>query len=167
MIIAWVRFAESLQQALDRCAPRNRDMSPELARLLILLPIVNAFCWFRIIGAVDRSLRREFGERGLDRGGSYEAIVGVAAGAIAIVATLALSTTPIFEDSPKIQGIVAGFGLLSGFVAVTLWAVYWTMISNLLTRLRNDEDRRNLDDFDDDDPPPRRSGPERIEDRYR
>jgi hypothetical protein len=167
-IVVWVRFVESLTQALNRCEPRFRAMNPDHVRFLHI-PVLNGYWWFRTVGAVAQSLRREFADRGIDRGGSYGITVGVATGAIGAVSVVSLGALIFLDQVPKIQGIVGSIGLVLGIVAVTLWAVYWTIISNYLTRLRNDDERRDdYDEFDEDyEPPPRRDGPERVEDRYR
>ena len=70
-IIVWAFFCRTVQNALNRVAPHNRLMQPDLA-WLYLLPVFNQIVWiFFIAVKVPNSLRNEFRERGHDDGSDY------------------------------------------------------------------------------------------------
>jgi hypothetical protein len=161
-----------MQRALKVGSSGSRDFAPESVWLL-LVPVVNLCWWFPTVLAVGRSLRREYAEQNMDRGGSYGVRIGFFTGAAAIASLVAIGSVLVREFVDKTfsdlaMGLWVG-GVVLGFASFTSWAIYWGTISNHMEELVDEDHRRRFRTAfrADDEDPRRQDDRNRIDDRYR
>jgi hypothetical protein len=160
-------YPVTLHRAMNRCAPRNRTMSPALVWLAIV-PILHFYWWFVIPVHLGKSLKNEFSDRDLDDGGHYGKRIGVAAAAACVAgivlywpAAIVLMGIPGWLDMPPgtwPAWLAASLGALmllsmpTFLASIVLWIVYWVKIAGYSRKLGADRGRGSRADSDEDRP---------------
>jgi ACS family hexuronate transporter-like MFS transporter len=106
-------FLLTLQRAVERCAPQNRELSPGQV-WLILIPLFNFVWQFILVSRIAKTLSREFASRGTppapvpdDYGRSF----GTAWCVLNVVS------------------FIPFVGILTGLAGFMCWIIYWVEIS--------------------------------------
>jgi len=147
-IVVAMLFFMTLIKALNRCAPGNRSMEPEMV-WLNLIPIFNLYWNFHTVNNVGDSLKREFADRDLDNGSDYGKSLGTIMLATEI-GSWVVSNVGNAADSPPVSLI----GSVLSLAGLVLFILYWVRIAGFSGQLKNDEnDRDDRDDRDFDDRP--------------
>lgn len=146
VIVAGVFFLLMLHRLLERCAPENRAMDPNLVWLMFV-PVFNLYWQFHIVRAVAKSLKKEYEARELPHSSNLPFSLGIAL-ASCVTTTVVLFWTAVglmiggADDFIGLNGLeLAGrivFGV-SAFIAVAtlvLWIVYWVKMSALSKELQ-------------------------------
>lgn len=108
-----IAYLLTLQRALERCAPRNRTVSPGKV-WLSLIPLFNIVWQFILVSRIAETLRREFDFRGVTQPASqddYGRGVGLAMCVLAVISFIPL------------------VGIPTGLAGCICWIVYWVKIS--------------------------------------
>jgi hypothetical protein len=115
-LIPAIFFNLTMQRALQRCSPENQVMTPG-AVWLLLIPLFNLVWAFIVVTQMAASLEREFNKRNIP----VEPFPGKSIGlawCIAAVCTL-----------------IPVLGILSAFVALVCWILYWAKIAGFSSTL--------------------------------
>jgi hypothetical protein len=148
-LLVYVFFLLTLQRALARCRPQNRDMEPG-AVWLNLIPIFNIVWQFITVARVSSSLTNEFRARGWHRNGEdYGQTIGITAFGLHIAV------------------IVPILGIVCWLAGLVCFIVYWVRVSGhgvqLASTPATDYYEDDEDEYDYD--APRRRGRRDRDDR--
>ena len=116
MLLPKIFYLITLQNALSRCRPESRTLSPGLVWLL-LVPLFGIIWHFFIVTGLSDSLTREFAARGTSMPGDQ----GRSAG-------LAMCILNVCAFIPYLGGLC----VLAGFVC---WILYWVRIAECSSQL--------------------------------
>jgi len=108
-----VLYLLTLQRALERCAPRNRTLSPGQV-WLSLIPLFNIFWQFILVTRIASSLRREFDSRQTAQPGQPDDY-GYGLG-------LAMCILSVTSFIPLI-------GIVCALASLVCWIAYWAKIA--------------------------------------
>lgn len=153
-------YVRTLQRALNKVSPHNRQMEPGMVWLLVV-PGFNIIWQFIVAFMLPGSLRREFCERGQDDGSNYgkslafsQAILSIAP----VLLILYLIATQIRYQNTRISLYPNYFTILLmlNMIFLVMFFRYWSKIasySNQLTlTIRENRDwESSFDEPSDDD----------------
>lgn len=111
-----VFYLAMLQKALSRCSPQNRTLSPALVWLQ-LIPLFGLVWHFGLVFNVTRSLRAEFAARGIVEDLGPAQGIGLSMCVLNAIA------------------IIPYLGILTGFVALVCWIIYWVKIAGFSKKI--------------------------------
>lgn len=115
-LVPAIFYILTLQKALNKCNPENRDMSPGLI-WLYLIPLFNLFWHFMIVFKMASSLEKEFKSRQIET----DPMPGK---------TLGLVMCILFACS-----IIPGIGGLISLGGLVCWIIYWVKIAGYSKQL--------------------------------
>jgi hypothetical protein len=114
--LAWLAvsifYILTLQKALNRCSPENRQMAPGMVWLL-LIPIFNVIWNFFVVLKIAASLGAEFAKRGITSEPAPGKNIGLAFAILSV-----LSWVPFV-----------------GIAAFVCWIIYWVKINGFASQL--------------------------------
>jgi hypothetical protein len=116
-LIPGILFLLSLQRALSRCAPQNREMDPGMVWLM-LIPLFSLVWQFILVSRVSGALSREFRGRGVS-------IDDPEAGRQVGIAMCILN----------LCSIIPYLGILASIGSLVCLILYWVKISGYSGRL--------------------------------
>jgi hypothetical protein len=126
-----ILYLLTLSKALSRCSQHNRTMEPGMV-WLILIPLFGLIWIFITVNRIAESLRNEFQDRRMDRGGEdYGQSLGTTYAAL------------------MLGGIIPCLGFLLVVAGFICWIMYWVKIAGFSGELAAAGDRGGYgDDYD-------------------
>lgn len=110
MLIPAIFYLLTLQKALRRCSPENREMEPGMVWLMFI-PLFNLVWHFIIVLRMAGSLEKEFRKRGIAEESQPGKTLGMT---MCILACC---------------GIIPLLGILTSLGALVCWIMYWVKVA--------------------------------------
>jgi hypothetical protein len=138
-LVVHALFTLTQMRAIDACLRRNRTMEPGLV-WLNFVPVFHLFWQFWTVIQIGNSLKREFRDREMDRGGSYGKATGILLYTLGLLGSVifngGLLVAVVIEEKVVFLASQIVYGVL-GLVSLVLFVVYWVQLAGHTRRLKD------------------------------